>query len=53
MGGYVTHMEERRGAHRVMVGQHEGKRPLEKPRRRSEGNIKNGIFRNGMGAGLD
>ena len=26
--GHVTHMRDRRGAHRVLVGKHEGKRPL-------------------------
>jgi hypothetical protein len=31
---------ERRGAYRVLVGQLEGKRPLGRPRRRWEDNIK-------------
>jgi len=31
--------EERRGAYRVVVGNPEGKRPLERPRRKWEGNI--------------
>jgi len=33
-------MEEGRGVHRVLVGKYEGKRPLERPRRRWKGNIK-------------
>jgi hypothetical protein len=32
--------EERRGVYRVLVGNPEGKRPLGRPRRRWEGNIK-------------
>ena len=32
--------EERRGVCRVLVGKSEGKRPLARPRRRWEGNIK-------------
>jgi hypothetical protein len=33
-------MGEGRGVHRVLVGKPEGKRPLERPRRRWEDNIK-------------
>jgi hypothetical protein len=33
-------MGERRGVHRVLMGKPEGNRPLERPRRRWEGNIK-------------
>jgi hypothetical protein len=33
-------MGERRGVYRVLVGKPEGKRPLGRPRRRWEGNIK-------------
>ena len=33
-------MREERGVHRVLVGKPEGKRPLERPRHRWEGNIK-------------
>jgi hypothetical protein len=33
-------MGERRGAYRVLVGELEGRRPLERPRRRWEDNIK-------------
>ena len=34
------HMGEGRGVHRVLVGKPEGKRPLRRPRRRWEDNIK-------------
>jgi len=37
---HVAHMGEGRGVHRVLVGKPEGKRPLGKPRRRWEDNIK-------------
>ena len=30
--GHVEHMEERRGAYRVLVARPDGKRPLERPR---------------------
>jgi len=33
-------LEERRGVYRVLVGIHEGKSPLGKPKRRWDGNIK-------------
>jgi hypothetical protein len=33
-------MGERRGAYRVLVGKAEGRRPLGRPRRRCENNIK-------------
>jgi hypothetical protein len=36
----VALMGEGRGVHRVLVGKPEGKRPLGRPRRRWEGNIK-------------
>jgi hypothetical protein len=37
--GHVARMEERRGAYRILVGSLEGKRPLERRRRRWEDNI--------------
>jgi hypothetical protein len=37
---YVARMEEGRGVYRVLVGRPEGKRPVGKPRRRWEDNIK-------------
>ena len=36
----MTHMEEGRSVHKVLVGKPEGKRPLGRPRRRWEDNIK-------------
>ena len=38
--GHVARMRKYRGVHRVFVGKHEGKRPLGRPRRRWEDNIK-------------
>jgi len=38
--GHVARMGERRGVYRVLVGKSEGKRPLGRPRRRWEDNIK-------------
>jgi hypothetical protein len=38
--GHVARMGEGRGVHRVLVGKPEGRRPLGRPRRRWEDNIK-------------
>ena len=38
--GHVAHMGQARGVYRVLVGKPEGKRPLGKPRRRRDDNIK-------------
>jgi hypothetical protein len=38
--GHVARMGEGRGLYRVLVGRPEGKRPLERPRRRWEDNIR-------------
>jgi len=38
--GHVASMGKRRGAYRVLVGKSEGKRPLGRPKRRWEDNIK-------------
>jgi len=38
--GHVAHMGEGRGRYRVLVGKPEGKRPLRRPRRIWEDNIK-------------
>jgi hypothetical protein len=38
--GHVARVGEGRGVHRVLVGKPEGKRPLGRPRRRWEDNIK-------------
>jgi hypothetical protein len=37
---YFSFIVEERGVHRVLVGKPEGKRPLGRPRRRLEDNIK-------------
>ena len=49
--GHVAHMGEDRGVHRVLVGKPEGKRPLGKPRRRWEDNIKMDLQEAGGGHG--
>ena len=47
-------MENGRGGHKVLVGKPEGKRPLERPRRRWENNIKMDLEEVGRGLwGLD
>ena len=46
-------MGERRGVHRVLVGKPEGKRPLGRPRRRWEDNIKMDLQEVGCGQGTD
>ena len=38
--GHVARMEQSRNAYRILVGKPEGKRPLGRPRRRWENNIK-------------
>jgi hypothetical protein len=38
--GHVARIREGRGVYKVLVGRPEGKRPLERPRRRREDNIK-------------
>ena len=45
----MTRMEEERGVHKVLVGKPEGKRPLGRPRRRWEGNIKMDLEEVGRG----
>jgi hypothetical protein len=45
-------MGERRGAYRALVGKPEGRRPLERPRRRWEDNIKMNLREVGWG-GVD
>src|SRR5215469_4832864 len=47
--GHVVRMGEKRGVHRVLVGKPEGKRPLWRPRRRWEDNIKMGLEEVGVG----
>ena len=50
--GHVARMGEWRGVYRVLVGKHEGKRPLGGPRRRWEDNIKMDLQEVGCG-GMD
>jgi hypothetical protein len=38
--GHVARMGERRGAYRALVGNPEGRRPIRRPKRRWEDNIK-------------
>ena len=49
--GHVARMGENRGVHRVLVGKPEGKRPLGRPRRRWEDNIKMDLQEVGKGRG--
>jgi hypothetical protein len=49
--GHVARMGEGRGVHRVLVGKPEGKRPLGRPRRRWENNIKRDLQEVGGGCG--
>ena len=51
----MARMGEGRGVHRVLVGKPEGKRPLGRPRRRWEDNIKMDLqeIRGGSGDGME
>jgi hypothetical protein len=49
--GHVARMGEERGVHRVLGGKPEGKRPLGRPRRRWEDNIKMYVQEVGGGFG--
>jgi hypothetical protein len=49
--GHVARMREDRGVHRVLVGKPEGNRPLGRPRRRWENNIKMDFQEVGEGRG--
>jgi hypothetical protein len=49
--GHVAHMGEGRGVHRGLVGKPEGTRPLGRPRRRWEDNIKMALQEVGGGGG--
>jgi hypothetical protein len=53
--GHVARMGEERAVHRVLVGKPEGKRPLGRPRRRLEDNIKMDLqeVRGGFGDWMD
>ena len=50
--GHVARMGEGRGVYRVLIGKLEGKRPLGRPRRRLEDNIKMDLQEEGCG-GMD
>ena len=50
--GHVVHMGEGRGVYRVLVGKPERRRPLERPRRRWENNIRMDLLEVGCG-GVD
>ena len=50
-GGHVARAGERRGVYRVLVGKPEEKRPLGRPRRRWEGDIKMDLHEVGCGGG--
>ena len=52
MGGACSAYGEGRGVYRVLVGNTEGRRPLERPRRRWEDNIKMDLQEVGYG-GMD
>jgi hypothetical protein len=47
--GHVARVGERRGAYRALVGKREGRRPLGRPRRRWENNIKMDLREVGWG----
>jgi hypothetical protein len=52
--GHVACMGERRNVYRVLVGKHEGKRPLGRPRRRWEDGIRMDLSEIGWGGcGVD
>jgi hypothetical protein len=46
--GHVARMGEGRGVYRILVGKPEGKRPLGRPRRRREDNIKPDLRERGI-----
>jgi len=52
MGGACSAYGERKGVYRVLVGKPEGKRPLGRPRRRWDDNIKMDLREVGCG-GMD
>jgi hypothetical protein len=49
--GHVARVGEGRGVHRVLVGKPEGKRPMGRPRRIWEDNIKTNLQEVGLGYG--
>jgi hypothetical protein len=51
--GHVTRMGEERNVYRVLMGKPEGKRPLERPRRRWEDGIRIDLRKVGRGCRVD
>jgi hypothetical protein len=51
--GHVARMGEQRGAYSILVGRPEGTRPLGRPRRRWDDNVKMDLQEVGWGHGLD
>jgi hypothetical protein len=51
--GHVARMGEGRNVYRFLVGKPEGKKPLERPRRRREDGIKMDLRGIGWGCGVD
>jgi hypothetical protein len=51
--GTVARMGEKRTAYRILVGKPERKRPLGRPRRREEANIKMDLRETGWGGGME
>jgi hypothetical protein len=51
--GHVARMWGKRSAYRILVGRPEGRRPLGRPRRRWEDNIRMDLQEVGWGHGLD
>ena len=51
LAGHLERMGEGRSVHRVLVGKPEGKKPLERPRRKLEDNIKMDLQEVGGGCG--
>ena len=49
--GHVARMEESRGAFKILTGKPTGKRPLGRPRRRWEDNIRMALEEIGINAG--
>ena len=47
----MARMEEGRSVHKVLMGKHEGKRPMGRPRHRLEDNIKMDLQELGGGVG--
>jgi hypothetical protein len=50
--GHVARMGEGRGAYRILVGRPEGRRPLGRPSRRQEDNIKTYLQEVDWGGGV-